>query len=438
MTALRVLVFDRNRGHPHLIFITLAAFWSFFATLPSPSPVPIVLTLSSVLLYSRIFLPSECPLQYAGFLFLALTSGGFLSRLTPSIHALSSPGISLLVLFAMSSITSFLTLGAAYIDTKLYDQFPSRWSQMTFFPALWATLWFVVSYASPIGRLSAWSPAEGLGLYGWIVQVVGAAGIDWVVAAWAVVCSQIAGVWFMGLEDEDEEPLMPHPGVGPGESRLLSHTSSISLLAALLVTLMLPSFVLSDIPLAAVSSGTTPLSVGCVMPAFHRYKHHSLTLDDYIAESRKLTGSAKILLWPEGAVTFNSEAEKEEGLAKVRTEITGSHVAVSFEETFASPTDPVGKSSRRTGLAIVSQSSASPHFEYYKRHLVPSMCFHLAAGFDVQLDFFSRRVFRVITFNSPPQHVYPRINSSKGYEQDRLGTGSELHPSYRVDCVNLS
>jgi hypothetical protein len=340
LPSLRVLVFDRTRGHPNLIFISLAAFWSFFATLPIPSSIPIVLTLSSLLLYSRIYLPSERPLQYATLLFLALTSGGFLSRLTPSIHVLSSPGISLLVLFAMSSITSVLILGAVYIDTKLYDQLPSRWSQVTFFPALWVTLWFVVSYVSPVGRLSAWSPAEGLGLYSWTVQAVGAAGSDWVVAAWAVVFSQIAGVWFMGPEDEDEQPLIPHPGVGSGESRLLSHTSSIFLFAALLVTLTLPSFVLSNIPLAAVSSDTTSLGVGCVIPPFQRYKHHSLTLDDYIAESRKLSGLARILLWPEGAVTFNSEAEKEEGLAKVRKAVTGSHVAVSFEETFAIPTDP--------------------------------------------------------------------------------------------------
>jgi hypothetical protein len=215
-----------------------------------------------------------------------------------------------------------------------------------------------------------------MGLYGWTSQFVGSSGSDWVVAAWAVVFSQAVGVWFIGSEDEDEEPLIPHPGDGPGRSRLLSHTSSIFLLAALLVTLSLPSFLLSNIPLAAVSSATTPLSVGCVLPPFHRYKHHSLTLNDYIAESQKLTSSAKLLLWPEGAVTFNSEAEKEEGLGKVRKAITGSHVAVSFEETFASPAAPLGKYSKRTGLAIVSQSSAIPHLEYYKRHLVPSRCLY--------------------------------------------------------------
>jgi hypothetical protein len=289
----------------------------------------------------------------------------------------STPGVSLIVLFSMSAITSILTLGAVYIDTRFYEHLPSRWAQMTFFPALWTTLWLGVSYVSPLGRLSTWSPAEGMDLYGWMVPLVGFAGSDWVVAAWAVVCSQAIGVWFIGSEDMDEQPLIPHPDDEPGPSRLLSHTSSIFLLAALLVTMAIPSFVLSNLPLSVVSSDTTPFSVGCILPPFVRYKHHSLTLDDYIAESVTLTNSARLLLWPEGAVTFNSEAEKEEGLAKVRKAVTGSHVAVSFEETFAIPGAPSGTSSKRTGIAIVSPSSASPQFEYYKRHLVPSMCLHL-------------------------------------------------------------
>jgi len=401
LPSLRTIAFDRDHGYPNLIFISLSAFWSLFALFPtSPSCIPIILTLSTVLLYFRIFLPAEHALRHATFLFLALTAGGFLSRLAAAQHALSSPGVSILVLLSMSAITSILTIGVVYIDTRLHERLPSRWSQSTFFPALWATLWLGVSFASPLGRLSAWSPAEGVELYGWTVQLVGSVGSDWVVAAWAVVCSQAVGVWFIGSDDKDEEPLIPRPVVEPG-SPLLSHTSSIFILATLLVTLTLPSFVLSITPLPVVSSGTTPLSVGCVLPPFHRYKHHSLTLDDYIAESQKLTSSARLLLWPEGAVAFNSEAEKEEGLDKVRREITGSHVAVSFEETFRDPADPVGKSSKRTGLAIVSRSSASPHLEYYKRHLVPSMCLHLISSAVIQCVLYSCRIVLLVPFSGP-------------------------------------
>jgi apolipoprotein N-acyltransferase len=207
-------------------------------------------------------------------------------------------------------------------------------------------------------------------------QWVGYAGSDWVVAAWSVVCSQAVGVWFIGSDDNEPELLISHPGDEPGRqrSRELSHTSSIALLAALLVTLALPSFVLDDMPLAVVSSDTTPFTVGCILPPFPRYKHHSLTLSDYIAESNTLSNVAKILLWPEGAVTFNSETEKEEGLAEVQKSIQGSYVAVSFEETFATPGTPAGKSSKRTGVAIVSNQTSTIYLEYYKRHLVPSTC----------------------------------------------------------------
>lgn len=369
--SLRTLVFDRSFGYPNLIFISISAFWAFFALLPTPSSVPIILTLSTVLVYFKIFLPNKHAFKYAGLLFLSLSTAGFFSRLTASLHALSSPGMSLLVLFSVSAITSILTLSVVYIDTRLHEQLPSPWSRTTFFPAAWTTLWIGVSYLSPLGRLSAWSPAEGMSLYSWMVPLVGSAGSDWVVAAWAVVCSQAVGVWYIGLEDKDEEPSIPHSDDASRRSALLSHTSSIFLLAALLVTLTIPSFVLSNIPLAVVPSDTTPLSVACVLPPFYRYKHYTLTLDDYIAESQKLRSSARLLLWPEGAVTFNSEAEKEEGLARIRTAIPGAHVAVSFEETFSTPANPLRKYSKRTGMAIVSQSSASPHLEYYKRHLVP-------------------------------------------------------------------
>jgi hypothetical protein len=402
LPSLRILLFDCGRGHPHLIFITLSAFWSFFALRPTPSGVPIVLSLSTLLLYFRILLPAKHAFQYGSVLFLSLTAAGFLSRLAASLHALSTPGVSLVVLFSMSAITSLLTLGAVYIDTRFYEHLPSPFSQITFFPALWTTLWLSVSYVSPLGRLSTWSPAEGMDLYGWTVPLVGFAGSDWIVAAWAVVCSQAVGVWFIGSEDTDEEPLIQHPGNEPGQSRLLSHTSSIFLLAALLVTMTTPSFVLNNIPLAVVSSDTTPLSVGCILPPYHRYKHHSLTLDDYLKESKTLSSSAKLLLWPEGAVTFNSEAEKEEGLAKVRKEITGPHVAVSFEETFAAPGASLGKSSKRTGLAIVSNSSASSHLEYYKRHLVPSMYLHWIHWLLLNLYFVVAESFSLSHSMNPP------------------------------------
>jgi len=112
------------------------------------------------------------------------------------------------------------------------------------------------------------------------------------------------------------------------------------------------------------------LTVGCVLPPFQRYKHHVLTLDDFIEESKKVQSLAKVILWPEGAVVFNNASERDEGLQLVQKKLEGTHTGVSFEETINDPRDLTGKTSiRRTGIAMVSKDS-EPHI-YYKRHLVP-------------------------------------------------------------------
>lgn len=378
---LRLLVFHSE--HMHSIFIALSAVSAFFALRPTPVSAPIVLTLTILLLYSRILFHGEHAWKNTTILCLAIALGGGLSRLTASLDALSSPGVSLLVLFILSIATSILTLATIYLDTRLCTRLGGSWSQITLFPALWTTLWFAVTYVSPVGRLSAWSAIEGGGFYGWLAPFLGPAGYDWVVAAWAVVCFQAIGAWYMGANGD--KPLAAHNGE---EELLIAHNAPVSeqpkpwslsgstlLLGCFLILLSIPSFLLNDLPLATLSPTSTPLSVGCVLPSSQRYKHISPTLNDFIVESRKMTSSAKILLWPEGAVTFNTETEKNEGLARVQELLnnSSSYVGVSFEETFRDPGDGSRRSSsRRTGLAIISRTSKSPHLVYYKRHLVPS------------------------------------------------------------------
>jgi hypothetical protein len=81
---------------------------------------------------------------------------------------------------------------------------------------------------------------------------------------------------------------------------------------------------------------------------------------------------AKIILWPEGAVVFNSPKEREDAFIKIRDKITGPYVGVSFEETVGDPSDPAGRTAMsRTGIALISQHSNDTHLMYYKRNLVP-------------------------------------------------------------------
>ncbi|KAG5722815.1 hypothetical protein E4T56_gene9556 [Termitomyces sp. T112] len=341
--------------------------FSFLALRPTASSVPIVLTLTTLLVYGHRQFRSQHAFKDATMLITAITFAGVLARASPSVNALSSVGVSVIVLFILALITSTLTISIVYINTRLGSHFPGAWSRLTFFPALWATLWFGVSYISPVGRLSAWSPTEGGSFYGWMAPFFGPVGNDWVVAAWAVVLAQAIGAWYIG----EGIPQIATTAPATFQTSHLSSRNSSLLLTVILLVLGIPSLLLSNFPLAVVAGpDITPLSMGCVLPPYRRYKHHTLTLDDYIEESKKLTSSARFLLWPEGAVTFKSETDLAEGLAQVQDNVTGSVVGVSFEEDFGDPTSGAS-GSRRTGIALVSQAPTSPELVYYKRHLVP-------------------------------------------------------------------
>ncbi|KAF9460143.1 hypothetical protein BDZ94DRAFT_1198454 [Collybia nuda] len=368
---LRTLIFQ---DYPNVIFISTSTLAAFLALRPTPSPAPIVLTLTALLVYSRILFPSQHAASYTTILWFTISVAGTLAKVTASLDALSSAAFSIIALFTLSAITSFFILSIIYLDTKVCARSSSPWVQISLFPALWTSLWFGVSYLSPVGRLLALSPVEGIDSYDWILQLVGAPGVDWIVAAWAVVCSQAIGAWFIGLEEKESEgPLIAHEAPARQRSHQLSRAGSIALLTTLVLAPAAFSTLRSNYPQAVISADTTPLSVGCILPPLQRSKRQSLTLDDYIDESVKWQNSAKILLWPEGAVTFNSEAEREEGFAKVKQLVNQTaYIGVSFEEVYNDKEKGSRRSiSKHNGLAIISRWSSEPHLVYYKRHLVP-------------------------------------------------------------------
>ncbi len=354
-------------------FISLATILSTVSLRLSPAALPVVLNLAVLLTYSRIFVPRQGAWKNAGLLWLGLTIGGALPKLGASWSALSSPGTSVVVLLGITGFNSLLSILAVVLDAKLCMQFPSPWSQVALFPSLWVTLWSGVAYVSPIGRLSAWSPTEGTDAYSWLMPFLGPAAIDWIVAAWAAILSQAFAAWYMN----DTSIIPDAPLVGDVINHITgakpSQAQSSIRLASLLVALAIPSYFFPIYPAPILSQHTTPLSVACVLPPHIRYRHHTLTLNDYIKESETLTSSAKILLWPESAVVFTSDVEKEEAFEEIRKRVTGSYIGVSFEEAFADPTDKTGmKGARRNGFALISKDSETPHLVYYKRKLVPS------------------------------------------------------------------
>ena len=354
-------------------FIGLATMLSTVSLRLSPAALPIVLNLAVLLTYSRIFVPRQGAWKNAGLLWLGLTIGGALPKLGASRSALSSSGTSVAVLLGITGLNSLLSILAVVLDAKLCMQFSSPWQQVTLFPSLWVTLWSGVAYVSPIGRLSAWSPTEGTDAYLWLMPFLGPAAIDWIVAAWAAILSQAFAAWYMN--DTSAMPDAPLIGevINDVTGAKPSQARSSTRLASLLVALAIPSYFLPIYPAPILSQHTTPLSVACILPPHSRYRHHTLTLNDYIKESETLTNSAKILLWPESAVVFTSDVEKDAAFEEIRKRVTGSYVGVSFEEAFADPTDKTGlKGARRNGFALISKDSETPHLVYYKRKLVPS------------------------------------------------------------------
>ena len=364
---LRDLIFCNYRN---IVFPILLTASSALAFGPSATITPIILTLTLLLFYSRFLFRSSdesTPPTSHVVLLCALAVGSSISRYQAALTALSSSAESITALFGSALFLSFLALLTLYADTKLCTRFKSSWAQITLFPALWATLWAIIAYISPVGRLSTWSAADNLDAYNWIVPIAGPASKDWIIGAWAVVMSQFIAAWYMGRPDED---LLLQVDNQPRRQQFGLHFQ-VGCLAICLSLATIPSFFIPPFPLPVSNiSVSTPLTVGCILPSFQRYKHHVLTLDDYIDESKKIQSSARVILWPEGAVVFNNASERDEGLQLVREQITGSHTGVSFEETIDDPRDLTGRTSiRRTGIAMVSKYS-EPHI-YYKRNLVP-------------------------------------------------------------------
>lgn len=332
--------------------------------------IPVVATLSLLLLYAPVgFRSNSHPKQNALILTCVMGAGGTLSRYGASKNALSNPIQSVLTLYALSTAAATLVTGTLFVVTKLRTRFASQWAQVFIFPSAWATLWTTVAYLSPVGYLSTWSVVNVPDAYRWLIPIFGPAIKDWIAAAWAVILSEMLASWYMG---EQHEGILDFDD----EEQPDTHTTN-RILAIVLVALTIPSFFSNPLPLQTGLDAldfSTPVSVGCVNPAFQRSKHHIPTLDDFIDEIKVLQPNAKVLLLPEGALQFDSTDDRDAAFAKIRGALQGPYVGVSFEETTSDPQDPRGKKSlTRTGVAVISQYSEEPHMVYYKHHLVPCM-----------------------------------------------------------------
>ncbi|KAG2154638.1 hypothetical protein DEU56DRAFT_907038 [Suillus clintonianus] len=366
--SLRSLILTKK---PILIFGVSEFLLAFLSLGPAPTFVPLVLLLTTLRIHgfrtacrSTRFLELICSLG-------AVTVGTSLALNSAATNAMSKNSTqSFAAVGVMSAMTYVCVIVAIYADIRLHRRFQSTWAQLTFFPVVWAATWAIVSHFSPVGRLFNWSPVSTSHPFGWMLPYTGPIGIDWAVAACAVLSSEVAAAWLMGSDNDHKQPI--HPDTLPGEAQSNKRSRSLLALGIILVTLALPSLYVSLPTRTDTLFDASPLGVACALPPV-RHGHHP-TPADYIAETRTLASRAKVVLWPESAVLFNSQEEREAAFEVMRKDIQQSVIGVAFEEFVPQdPSNPGVSRMRRNGLALVhrEQKKGEEILQYYKRNLVP-------------------------------------------------------------------
>lgn len=375
-------------SHPAVVFTSLAAFQAFFALTPTPNIISIAALVVVLRLSAWTFVPR--PGGYAKgilqALFISLAAGA--AHMAPSIDALSTPNLALVIFSGISLLASSFSVLVVFTSVWLARFFQSPWTQLTLFPALWASAWGFMSEVSPVGQLVTWSPVLGLGPYSWLRPALGQWGIDWITAAWAVIVSELAGDYITSASTslpslvDVEEPsgsntddphfdsLVRHPG----SPHWLSRSRSLQVLLAMLLSLMIPTYFLSYLPAPLHAEGTTRLGVACALPDLATGKNPGRlpTLEDFVQETKKLQSKATVIFWPESAVHFNSPEQREAAFAEIQQAMDyQKYVGVSFEE-FVPPVRKGESGHRRNAFALIGKTGP-PALEYDKRNLVPSM-----------------------------------------------------------------
>ncbi|KAI0341492.1 hypothetical protein BDW22DRAFT_1359076 [Trametopsis cervina] len=368
---------------PATVFTTAATALSFFALTPTP-PLLLVIGLLTVLRLSAwTFVPRQHGYVKGGVqaIFISIAAGA--AHLAPSMQALSTPNVALVVFSAISLIASSFAVGVVFFSVRAGRLSTSQWAQLTVFPALWASAWGFTSHVSPVGQLVTWSPVLGLGPYEWTRQVMGQWAIDWIAAAWAVVASEVLGNMVVGGSGaqaatiDDVEPLIDHDdthdhrdyphSLSKPSPTALSRSRSLASLTVLLLLLMVPTYFTASLPAPLNSEHTTPFGVACALPDPHSARDGKLTLRHYINATQVLQNKANIVLWPESAVRFDSSKERDAAFALIQnlTHAGNKYIGVSFEEFVPQE----GK--YRNGFVLLPGLTGPPVFEYYKRNLVP-------------------------------------------------------------------
>src|ERR1700722_4807947 len=106
--------------------------------------IPLVILLSTLLLYVPHLLSNKSSrFIHLLYLWLSLSLGVTIAHILPSLHALSTPITSIIVLFLLSSITAVIALLPVFLHAQSSAHAPSSWSQLTLFPTFWVLIWYL-------------------------------------------------------------------------------------------------------------------------------------------------------------------------------------------------------------------------------------------------------------------------------------------------------
>lgn len=115
-------------------------------------------------------------------------------------------------------------------------------------------------------------------------------------------------------EQVQEEPYRDDPST-PSQPRFLTLTNGLLLFLAFN---LLPSFLPSPLPSPQPLSTHTPLSLACILPPSAPASSQTQSdLDRFLSETRRVASSARVLLWPEGAIQVENQASFEEAIKEV-------------------------------------------------------------------------------------------------------------------------
>ena len=403
--------------------VLLSAVLAYFALSSSITWFPLTVFLASLIAYaSPVEIGAAWPNSKSILTAVSMLAvGESLARLGPGVQALSTPIISIIVLLLGSSISAsiFLIPVVIFVSTR---QFSSSIVKIVSFPALWATTVTIASHSSPVGRVGVWSPVYGMECYRWLLPYFGEAVQDWIVGLSAVLVLQVTeqAHWSPPLLFIDpihrrlviSDPIsQPSPFEWSDEPTAEDETISIArtpaagvtsnthptrrkalstgwvnlpvrsetiFTAALLAILALPSIAYPSLvhayPERSQGPDVTSLPIACIMPTLAPSTSPKTIFETYRAESAVYGSSAKIHLWPESAVRFDTAKERSDYIEAVRRVAAtyGIWIGVGFDD-FA-PQDAADATRReglrRNGLALVGPQGVE--FEYLKQNLVPS------------------------------------------------------------------